>query len=819
MQLEPIGSNLKIMIRNYLKVALRNLLKKRVFSIINILGLSLGMLACMLILQYVSYELSYEDFNDKRENVYRVSCDFYLNNHTQFVASDAMCYNALGPASKESLTTVKEYARLYQSTSSVVKINGQAKKVENLFYADPAFADLMSVQWLETGSSDPLDGKNKIAISKSTAQKWFPGEETYTDKIVHLTSDFEDTDFVISSVFEDVPENTHVKYDVLVSYQNRFTNGWKINWNQNNEYVYMELDSDVNLSELAQQFQDIYERESENDDTKFIIQNISDIHLYSHKDYEVEQNGDGKAVYLLLLIAVLIIIIAWVNYINLTTSKSMERAKEVGIRKTLGSQRHQLIGQFLSEAFMLNLLSFMIAITMAEVLQDSIKVLLDKPLSWSFLLQKQYLLVIVPAFLIGVTLSGFYPAFVLSASKPAKVLKGNLSTSSKGSKLRKGLVALQFFMTIIMITGTLVIYKQMNYMLNADPGVNVDQVIVLNSPTDAQDSIVQIRYESFKNQLLQYPEVVSMASASALPGTGTKDISFWSGAFRRVEAPEEDAEKSYYVYAGSRTLAETIGMQLVAGRYYSDDLNTDLDKIVINEKAAEKLGYNSSQEAIGKSITWGSDQTKEVIGIVKNYNHHGLSKAYDPMIIGATRNESGQLYYVVKTNSSNMTNTLALLKENWQNVYPEHTMDYFFLDDKYAAQYDNDRLFSKIFLLFCFLIVVISCLGLFGLTSYTVAQRTKEIGIRKVLGASVGKILQLLTRELTLLILFVAVVATPVAYYLMNMWLDNYAFKVEIRFGIYTIPAILILLIVLLTIGFHTYKAATADPVKSLKYE
>lgn len=802
------------MVKNYLKVALRSLFKNKVFSFINVTGLALGIAASLLILQYVNYELSYDDFNPNADRIYRLKTNRYEKGvlSTEWAAGVV----SIGHLLKENLADVEAYARLTQ-TSGVFSRKDIEFKENRVFFANPEVFKVFDTKVLygdqETALVEPLS----VALSKTTAKKYFGKED-----VVGETMYFNKTRPIkITAVFEDVPQNSHFKYDILASWSTiaQGQRGEDMNrvWYWDGYFNYVMLKEGVDGEAFAKKVDDFVEsqwgdemRESETW-MDFDLQPLRDIHLYSNYMGEAEVNGDGDAVYALLGISFFIIIIAWVNYINLATAKSMERAREVGLRKVLGSQRGQLIRQFLTESFLINLLAVILAFIIVILALPSFSQLTDQPMSLGLFTQQGFWVGLIILFLAGTFLSGLYPAMVLSSFKPINTLKGGALSNSGGAWLRKGLVVFQFMASVGLIIGTYAVYEQISFMRNQDLGVNIDRTMVIQGPS-VLDSTYQEKLTAFGDVMESNANIQKVVVSTAVPG---RPIDWNAGGIKKQGEPDTEG-KQYRVLGIGYDFVEAYDLHLIAGRSFDESYGDEGSKILFSRSAVKQLGFNNVEDALNVKVDfWGDVYT--IVGVLEDYHHTSLKEDYDQLIFRLIPDASN--YYSVKYQAGNTQQVIAEAEENWARFFPGNPFQYFFLDDQYDEQYKADQRFGKVFTIFSGLAIFVACLGLFGLAAFMTAKRTKEIGIRKVLGASIGGILQLLSTDFIKLILISVILAIPVAYYSMEQWLNGFAFRINLYWYIFAIPALLVLTIALLTVSFQTLRAAKSNPVDSLRYE
>jgi putative ABC transport system permease protein len=805
------------MIKNYFKIAWRNILFQKGYSGINIIGLAIGIAACLLILQYVSFELSYENFHTNKDRIYRVQQDRYDNGKlsTQWAAG---AY-AVGNSFKDALPEIEDYVKLVQREPMVTEINNQPIKIEKVFYASGSFFKIFSYPLIEGDEAKALTEPFTAAISETTAGKIY-GTTNAVGKTLKLNRK---RDYTITAVFKDAPANTQLKPDILLSFVTYTklagpNNNTETAWQWDGCLTYLLLRRDADPATVEKKFIPIVEKFTAADMKRFNsaviykLQPLQDIHLYSHYMEEPQANGDGKTVYLLLGIAFFIAVIAWVNYINLATARAVSRAKEVGIRKTIGSQRRQLIIQFLSESALLNGLAIIFGVLLVILAIPGFNHLSGQHLSFSIFTKKNFWLGLSVLFTVGVFLSGLYPAFVLSGFRPIDVLKGRMVATTKGALLRKGLVVFQFAASLFLLIGTLSVYRQIKFMGKQSLGIDIDQTLVVREPTVVTDSTYLQNMSALKESLNKQTFVKGITISTSIPG---EEVGWNAGAIKLV-GTDESTQKQYRIIGMDYDYMALYGMKLVAGRAFSKDFGTDDHAVIFNKKGFEQLNLDKPEDAIGKKIDfWGEQYT--IVGVSDNFHQQSLRETFEPLIFRLIPDVRG--YISVKTNASQASQTIAQVKSNWDKFFPGNTFDYFFLDDHFNEQYNADQRFGQVFGIFTSLAILVACLGLFGLASFTTIQRTKEIGIRKVLGASVIGILKLLYQEFAILLLIAFVVAVPLAWIMIRNWLQGYAFRIPIHWSYFAVPFGVIVIIALLTVSFQSIKAAFANPVKSLRTE
>ena len=806
------------MLTNYLKIAWRNLLRHKAFSAINIVGLAIGMAACLLILQYVAFELSYDNFHEKGDRIYRVRQDRYNAGKlsTEWVSG---AY-AAGNSFKDAFSEIEEYVKVVGSGSIVAEIQGgEQLKVEKVYFATPAFFTVFSYPLIAGDARTALTEPNTVVLSETVANKLFGGVNPL-GKTMQVNGK---QAVKVTGVYKDFPVNSHMKPDLLRSYATFIKsmgpdNNPETAWQWDGCLTYLLLRPGTNPKALEAKFPSVVDKLAGEDHKKYnsaaiyLLQPLRDIHLYSHYIGETEPNGDGKTVYLLLAIAFFIVVIAWVNYVNLATARAINRAKEVGVRKAVGSQRSQLIKQFMVESFLLNGLAVVLALVMVIVTIPMFNNLSGQHLTLSLLGSGRFWLALLGLFIIGVFFSGLYPAFVLSGFRPVVVLKGRMVNTRQGILLRKGLVVFQFGASLFLLVGTMAVFRQIQYMRKQTLGMNIDQTLVIRPPIIRDDSTYLNQMKSFKEELLRQSAIRSITASTSIPGEPVG----WNAGGIRIKGTDESKGKQYRVIGVDYDYVNAYGLKLLAGRNFAKDFGTDPKAVVFNKMAVQQLGFTNPAEAIGKEIDfWG--QTFTLVGVVDNFHQQSLREAYEPLVLRLIPDVHG--FFSVKMAPGEATKTIATLQSGWNHFFPGNPFEYFFLDAHFADQYHADQRFGQVFGFFTGLAILVACLGLFGLASFTTTQRTKEIGIRKVLGASVGEILQLLYKEFAILVVIAFAVAIPLAWFAITSWRASYAFRADLNGWLFILPFMAVLAIALLTVSFQTVKAALMNPVNSLQVE
>lgn len=821
------------MIRSLLVTAFRSLLKNRFFSTLNIVGLAIGMAVFLAIAQYVRFETSYEDFVPEANNIYRVPLEIYLNN--ELVVASAENFPGVGPALMEELPEVVSYARLYnlgyKNNLIITYEDAQpepiAFKHRHFLYADSSFLPMMGYKMVMGNPETALAEPNTAVVSEQYARMYF-GDEDPLGKQLHMQDDDHNNELVkVTGVFKDLPANTHLKFDVLFSYKTLFGRGdwaparYDQSWQRKDMYTFIKVMPGTNPKELESKFPTIIDKykpglAERNERDVLSLQPIEDIHLTSHLAEEPEANGEAKIVNFLSIIGVFVLVIAWINYINLSTAKAMERAREVGVRKVMGAFQVQLIRQFLTESAIVNLLAILISVGLVALVLPYFNSISGLSLHAGYLIEPWFLALCAGLWITGTLLSGFYPAVVLSSFKPVVVLKGKLKNSARGIFLRKALVVLQFTASVALIAGTFIVYQQLNFMMGRDIGMNIDQVLVVERPgiTPLDRNSFNSSIDVFRDELKKNPAIQSLTASVTVPGKQRE----YKAVVKKYGAPD-DQSVTVRFNSMDYEFMDVFKMKLIAGRVFSEDYPSDPDtSVVVTESAARFIGYEKPEEAVGQTLAIpGFGWNPIIVGVVNDYHQVSLKKSLDPTVFYCTK--YGGEFYSMRINTSNLPQTLEHVRASWTKAFPGNPFAYFFLDDYFNKQYENEKQFGKLFTTFAIFAVIVGCVGLFGLSAYTATQRTKEIGIRKVLGSSEGKIFVLLSSEYLRLVFLAILIAVPLIYFGMQSWISTFPYQISISMWIFALAGLMVLMISLLTVSFQTLKAARTNPVNSLRYE
>lgn len=820
------------MFQNYFKSALRNLRKNKNSALLNILGLVTGMTVFLLIALYVRFEKSYELFIPNAPDIYRVGLEVFKNN--ELVTASAENYPGVGPALKQELPEVLDFARLYNLgyKNNVIITNEAAQpqpiafKHRRFLYADSSFLSMMGYPMLQGDPKTALAEPLNAVISASYARRYFGGEDPIGKHLQMQDDDFNRELVTVTGVFKDLPANTHLKFDVLFSYKTLYGRNDRApvrygqSWTRKDMYTFIRVRPGTDAKALEAKLAGVVDKYSpnlreRNQKDVLRLQAMRDIHLYANLAEEPEPNGNARSVVFMGLIGLFVLCIAWINYVNLSTARAMERAKEVGVRKTAGAFQSQLVSQFLMETLMVNTISVLLAWVFTILTLPAFNAVSGLSLGYGLALQPWFLGLLVGLLLAGTLFSGFYPAWVLSSFKPVLVLKGKLRHSSKGILLRKGLVVAQFMASVGLIAGVLIVYRQLHYLTHRDLGLNIEQVLVVERPGIAQRdrNAFNSAIDVFHQELRQHPAIEASTAAATVPGKQRE----YKQAAKRYGAP--DAESAILRFNSmDYHFLDVFKMKVVAGRMFSPDFPKDRDTSgIITESAAKLLGFKNPEDAIGQTIAIpGFQWNPIVVGVVNDYHQVSLKKALDPTFFYCNPYQ-GEFYAIRIRTQDRLPETVEHVRQAWAKAFPGNPFDYFFLDEFFNRQYEQEQKFGTLFSVFALLALLIGCLGLLGLSAYTVAQRNKEIGIRKVLGASVASVTGLLAKDFLQLVLIAIFVAVPLTWYAMHHWLQDFAYRIAMPWWVFLIAGAAAVVVAGLTVSVQSIKAALANPVEGLK--
>jgi putative ABC transport system permease protein len=810
------------MFKNYITVIVRNLLNNKFYTTITLLGLSIGMTACFLILHYVDYQLSYDQFHEKADRIYRIEHQY--SEQGEIRSRSARTAAAVGPALKHDFAEVESFVRFLGWFGSNKFTYEDVTYLENkILFVNPDFFNTFSFSIIKGDKVTGLTGPDKVMISESIARKYFGNNEPMGKELL-LQDGSNNLRLTVSGVYKDPPANSHFRFDFLISYDTFISlKGEDANtsWQWTNFYTYILLKPGVNIESVRAKMPAFIEShlghlKQYNVAVNFKLQPLTDIHLYSDLQDELGETGSGKTVPFLIIIALFILVIAWVNYVNLSTAKALTRAREVGVRKVMGADRKKLVVQFIVESILVNGIAMVIAIAFFLSSFPLFAELTGNTELKIEIYDYQFWIILMGLFVIGVFLSGLYPSFVLSSFKPVKVLKGKIAYATHGILLRKSLVTFQFIVAIILIGGTLTVYQQMKHMLNADLGASIEHTIVINSPIVKDETYID-KMNFFKDELSNYPGIKSITASSTVPSQRGL-----TGMMVRIANTNQEANTLLSVAEVDYDFVPAYNLKMVKGRNFDVKRPGDKSAVLLSLSACRLLGFTSPEEAMNSEILFSGppDQPADirtVIGITKDYHHNSILSDVLPIVV--TLNTKSSRYFSFKIDAKNIDETIATIQATWDKAFEGNIMHYFFLDDAFNQQYAAELKFERIFKVFSSLAIFIACIGLLGLSAFTANQKAGEIGVRKIVGASVKDILGLLSKTYVKLLLISSLVAAPTTYYIFSNWLNNFSYRIGMEWWMIVAPCIIVFLIAIITISFYTIKAALINPVQFLRSE
>ena len=797
------------MLKNYITIALRNLLRQKGFAIINILGLTIGLTVSALIILYIVHELGYDRFHENADRIYRVAIYGEISGQEINVAVSSPPF---GPALVSDYPEVVDYTRIEPPHNSLFAFGEEKYYEDDILFADSSFFKIFTAPLLYGDPSTALTVPRSIVLTRSVAKKYF-GDEYPVGKVLRYN---DQADLTVTGVCEDYPDNSHFTFQSLISYSTLLEmrgESWFNTWGQLSMYNYIMLDKQANLESLMAKMPAFFEKymseEIQEADIRceLYLQPVTSIHLHSNIMAEIGNNSDISYIYILIAITIFILILASINFMNLSTAKSANRSLEVGIRKVVGSSRQLLIRQFIGESVLISLISLFITFFLIELILPAFNNITGKDLDMQYILDWQLTLgFILLAVVVGI-FAGSYPAFYLSAFNPIRVLQGRLKAGSSNSLLRNALVFIQFAVSIALIIGTVVIYRQLTFMREKDLGFEPGNVIMIPLRNDQTKSKAQV----IKDKFLTYPNVLSASLTTGLPAGQLSGTGYFPEGYGN-----RDPWLIYGFSADPDFIDKTMKMEIIDGRNFSTEFATDSSAVLINEVLLKKLAWD---DPIGKIID--SDRTPptpyKVIGVIRDFHIQSLHQQINPIML---RFLSGQpRYLIIKLLSDSTPLTLLALENAWDEINPDIPFDYQFLNERIAQYYANEKKMSNIFLYFTVFALFIAALGLYGLATFISEQRTKEIGIRKAMGSSISKISYILSRDFAKPVLLANLFAWPAAWFAINKWLQNFSFRTDLELWIFPAAALITLLLALITVNIQTIRAASANPVNSLRYE
>ncbi len=801
-----------VMFLNYLKFSFRSMRRHSVFTFINVAGLAMGIAVCLLMLNYVSFEKSYDTFFPRSKDIVRVGYSRLIDNELQY--TKAQIFPAVGETLKAEIPKVENYTRLFPITTHVEAVmmidEGDEQKtfMESSVYAvDSTFLTIFSLDFIEGDPLTALKGEFKIILSESAALKYF-GDSEAINKTIHWEGM---GDWIVTGIYKDLPANSHMQFNFLASWMNVYED--RSAWNWDGFYTYLLLKPNTNLAEVETTMQKVLTAKMESNENanrataSFFLQPLQGIHLYSNLLGEMQANGNQRTIDVLEWVAVFILVLALINYLNLSVARAIRRAKEIGIRKIVGSSRYQLQILFFTESFLINLFALAIAVMLSLIVLPVFNSLTGKQMEMIVLLNPVFTSAVFVLLLIFSIVVGFYPTRSLAAINPVQAMKGGKLSNLNGRFLRRSLLSIQFLTTILLISAALTIQRQVSFMQNQELGFDLEHNIVIKTiggPGAEMDSTFTNKISLFKSKVKDQAYVVNATITSSIPGRENE----WLGRLRKSEDNPE-------LISTSRTrvdadFIETYGLNLVAGRNFADE---NPEQIILNETAVSMLGYKNAQEAIGNLLMGSST----IIGVVNDFHERSLQ---EPILASFYTPGQGYLKFItIKINSTNVSETLTSLQQQWLTIFPEKPFDYFFLDEFFNRQYQREQQLQKVFSYLSAIGLSIACLGLFGFTYFMTYQRTKEIGIRKTLGATMLNIIRLLSKEFAILLLLAGVFAFPISYYASNFWLSNYPVRIWLGSLDFILPFLLVAFFAFASIIFLLIRSANTNATEALKHE
>jgi len=787
-----------IMFKNYIKITFRHIKRHKGYSFINIAGLAIGMTCCILILLYIQYELSYDKFHEDAQDIYRIAFEI-----PDRIDMNASSFGLLAPALMQDFPEVQSAARIRRLESTVF-YKDHAFTEKNFFLADPRFFDVFTFPVISGDPENALSQPFSVMITQEMTEKYF-GDEDPIGKTMLIDNKH---DYKITGILKNPPQNSHFKFDFLASFItiDKIWEDYSLSWmNTNRILTYVKLQENFNPDDLERKFPEFLKRYGR-EDVVFHLQPLTGIHLHGTIRNDIEANSDIRYVYIFSVIAFLIVLIACFNTMNLSTARSVYRSKEVGVRKVVGAERKHIIRQFMSESIIFALAALVISVFLIKLLLPAFNSLVDRNLSFNFFSDNEILLgLFILAIIVGF-ISGSYPALFLSSFHPVHILKG-MRVHKGSSAFRNFLVVFQFSISIVLIIGTLVIYQQLHYIKTRDLGFHKEQIVIV----DIKDENLKNVYQTMRNDLKQNPRILGASFSCDLPNEIDARNSYrWEGQ------TEENRWQLFNTAAVDNEFIDLLGLELTMGRNFSEEFPSDKQACILSETAVRTIGW---ENPIGKRF--GYREEGRVIGVIKDFHHLSLHSAIGPTVFLHVDKETdlNLNYLLIKINPGDIPGTLAFIKKKFKEYSAHYPFSFTFLDDRVDRMYRTDNKLGQILNVFSFTAIFIACLGLFGLAAFTAERRTKEIGIRKVIGATVSNIFFLLSREFIKLVLMAFILAWPIAYFAMNRWLQGFAYRTHVGMAAFILSALSAFVIVLVTISYQSVKAATANPVDSLRYE
>jgi len=789
------------MLKNYLKIAVRTIKKRKLYSILNVTGLGIGLASSILILLWVRDELSYDRFHKNYNNIYRIVEDWHLSDGQELLL--ARSAYPLGPALKNSFPEVVESVPLFPPGRRLIKFKEQSYYEDKFTYTNQAFFKVFSFPLVQGDPETVFKNLNSIVISESIALKYFKDEDP-VGKSLKMNNR---TDYLITGIMKDMPDNSHLQFDLIANIESIIERGYDCSWNNHNYFIYIQLKEGIEPVDFGRKIKTFIH---DKDALKIDISNqpLKDIHLRSN--YSADFGGKSQPkyfyIYIFSVIAVIILIIGCVNFINLATAQSANRTKEISLRKVVGAHRHNVATQFIFETFIISFFALLFALILISILLPEFNSLAGKNFSLIHFKNHTILIGLLTIPLITGLVAGWYPALYLSSFQPVNVLKGILHGAFTGKNFRNILVIVQFSLSLILLIGTIVVRDQIAFMKNRNLGIKKDNIVYFPLKGTLYD-----RYETIKTELIKHPDILDITSASSIPTNITDGNSGidWEGR-------NENENISWQILSMDYDFIDIFGLEIIDGRNFSREFSTDISEAyIINKTGADIIGI---EQAVGKRFIWGGREGK-IIGVIKDFHFRPLREKVQPLLIVINPQWRSHAYLFIKVNSEQISNVINAIKNVYKKFNPEFPFEFYFMNEEYAKLYVNEERVSKLFGYFSILAIIILCLGLFGLSSFVAEKRKKEIGIRKVLGAKKSGLIVLLSKEFLRSIFIASAFAWPLGYICMKNWLNNFAYRINIGILPFIISGILAVFIAVLTVSYQTIKAARANPIDSLRHE
>lgn len=808
------------MLQTYIKLSVRSFLKHKFFTFINIFGLALGIAASLLIFQYSWRELSYDDWHEKSDQIYRIRLDRYSQGE---LAEEMATAPAAFPYElQDNYPEVLDFTGLsnFQLEGLLGKDEKKYRIDGKAFYSTPSFFKMFDHELVKGDAESCLKERNAVVLSEELAQRFFGDEDPIGKSLLWNNR----IPMMVTGVFKKDARPSHLNFELLYSWETMvgvYGDAMYQQWFMDVPLCYFVFQEGTDMEEFDKKVDQMIDKRlgdelaKRNEAMEFFIQPLESIHLHSNFPGEAEKNGNYKSVYFLLVISLMIMLIAWLNYINLATSRSLERAREVGLRKVSGATRPQLMAQFLAESLIINLIAVALGLLLVAVLYPWFNEFTGLEVTLSLWQQPMFWVVFALVVLCGSILAGLYPAFVISSFEPSSIFRLKKKASSRGFSFRKVMIVIQFVITMVLITGTMTVYRQLNFMRSQDRGIETEQTLIVKSPS-VIDSTFFRKLTGFQNELLNESEIEKISGSFFVPG----DEVWFTLPFSNVKDPDQRGSRTLCANFTNDQFVPFYDLKLLGGRNFDRNIQEDRIAYMLSETAMRLMGHDKPEDVINTEIRndlW--DRVGKCVGVFEDYHQESLKEDFAPLVLVHFRHPRYVKNYSIKLKTNDMHALIGMIQEKYESFFPGNLFEYYFLDQHYDEQYKDDVRFGKTFGLFAFFAIIVASLGLFALALYFTLQRTREIAIRKVHGASESKIMRLLSFEYIKLFLLSAIVAFPLAFFIMNRWLDNFAYRISFDFWQVLLPSLLMLVVIFLAIGYQVYHSSRAKPVDALKYE